>query len=357
MKKIKKHISNPENRKFDKDKIKQEMLNNISEPVKLKDPKNTPAIQNNEQTKKIKKLVKHTQHHFDKKERNQADPYQNFGESKNIKKLAKKMLKAQPENVSNLKTQIQTLKRLQKLPNTEVRLNRYIAHCGICARREADTLIKSGKIKVNGEVVKELGKKINVKTDIVEYEGKKIEPKKFVYILMNKPKDCLCTVKDPQGRRTVLDIVEGVTPDRVFPVGRLDRNTIGVLLLTNDGELAQRLMHPSYQVPKIYQVTLTEPLQRADMEAIKKGITLDDGLVQVDDIEYVPNSYRKQVIIQIHSGRNRVIRRLFEYLDYQIEKLDRIMYAGLTKKAVPRGKFRFLDESEIEALRKMVGLN
>jgi 23S rRNA pseudouridine2605 synthase len=214
-----------------------------------------------------------------------------------------------------------------------------------------------GKIKVNGEVVKELGKKINPEKDIVEFEGKKIEPQKFVYILMNKPKDCLCTLKDPQGRRTVIDIIGDATPDRVFPVGRLDRNTIGLLLLTNDGELAQRLMHPSYEIPKIYQVTLGEPFQRADMEAVRKGITLEDGLIQVDNIEYIPDTYRKQLIIQIHSGRNRVIRRIFEKLEYNIEKLDRVMYAGLDKKALPRGKFRFLNEEEIQSLRKLVHLD
>lgn len=294
---------------------------------------------------------------YQKENKNFPNPYKNFGEKKNIKKLAKKMLKHHTANVTNLKTQLQTLKKLQQLPDNEVRLNRYIAHCGICARRDADLLIKSGKIKVNGEVVTELGKKINPEKDIVEFEGKKIEPQKFVYILMNKPKDCLCTLKDPQGRRTVLDIIGDIVPDRVFPVGRLDRNTIGLLLLTNDGELAQRLMHPSYEIPKIYQVTLNEPFQRADMEAVRKGITLEDGLVQVDNIEYVPDTHKKQLIIQIHSGRNRVIRRIFEHLEYEVEKLDRIMYAGLDKKALPRGKYRFLNEEEIQSLKKLVKMD
>jgi 23S rRNA pseudouridine2605 synthase len=294
---------------------------------------------------------------YQKENKNFPNPYQNFGGKKNAKKLARKMLKHHTANVTNLKTQLQTLKKLQQLPDNEVRLNRYIAHCGICARRDADLLIKSGKIKVNGEVVTELGKKINPEKDIVEFEGKRIEPQKFVYILMNKPKDCLCTLKDPEGRRTVLDIIDDATPDRVFPVGRLDRNTIGLLLLTNDGELAQRLMHPSYEIPKIYQVTLNESFQRADMEAIRKGITLEDGLVHVDNIDYIPDTYRKQLIIQIHSGKNRVIRRIFEHLEYEVEKLDRVMYAGLDKKALPRGKYRFLNEEEIQSLKKLVRMD
>lgn len=362
MKKIKLHKSTaPEDKKFDRNKIKQEKLGLKSD--KNYQQKTSNSTQNlkkqwntqKQSSKADKKNLQHTQSNEVSK-KDSINPYENFGGSKNIKKLAKKMLKKHPANVTNLKTQLQTLKKLQKLPKTEVRLNRYIAHCGICARRDADLLIKAGKIKVNGEVVKELGKKINPEQDIVEFEGKKIEPQKFVYILMNKPKDCLCTLKDPEGRRTVLDIIGDATPDRVFPVGRLDRNTIGLLLLTNDGELAQRLMHPSYQVPKIYHVTLSEPFQRADMDAVRKGIKLDDGIAQVDSIEYVPNTYRKQLIIQIHSGRNRIIRRIFEHLEYEIEKLDRVMYAGLTKKALPRGKFRFLTEEEIRSLKKLVNM-
>lgn len=389
MKKIKQDKTAPEDKKFDKHTIKQEKLgfqkeskntNNFgkknykSTSGELKTYSNKKKTANytdkaqkewdkNKTTSDIDKKINYknkfhnnSEEKFEKTRKNAFSPYENFGGRKNIKSLAKKMLKHQKANVTNLKTQLQTLKKLQQLPDDEVRLNRYIAHCGICARREADTLIKTGKIKVNGEVIKELGKKINPSKDVVEYQGKKIEPQKFIYVLMNKPKDCLCTLKDPQGRRTVLDIIGDAVPDRVFPVGRLDRNTIGLLLLTNDGELAQRLMHPSYEIPKIYQVTLTEPLQRADIEAIRKGITLEDGLVQVDNIEYVPDTHKKQVIIQIHSGRNRIIRRIFEQLEYDIEKLDRIMYAGLTKKALPRGKFRFLNEEEVESLKKLVKL-
>lgn len=356
MKKIKSHKTTaPEDKKFDKDKVKQEKFGFHKEKKQWnKDKTQSSFDKKNTYSDTKNKPYTSSESRFQKENKNFPDPYQNFGGRKNTKKLAKKMLKHQTANVTNLKTQLQTLKKLQKLPANEVRLNRYIAHCGICARRDADVLIKMGKIKVNGEVVKELGKKINPQKDIVEFEGKIIEPQKFVYILMNKPKDCLCTLKDPQGRRTVLDIIGDATPDRVFPVGRLDRNTIGLLLLTNDGELAQRLMHPSYEIPKIYQVTLNEPFQRADMEAVRKGITLEDGLVKIDNIEYVPDTYRKQLIIQIHSGRNRIIRRLFEHLEYQIEKLDRIMYAGLTKKALPRGKFRFLTEEEIQSLKQLV---
>jgi len=359
MKKIKTNKTAPEDKKFDKDKVKQEKFGFQKESTTSNNFKKKTYKKSSEYSKASSYTQESTQGSSYKKKENKnfPSPYQNFGGKQNIKKLAKKMLKHQTANVTNLKTQLHTLKKLQELPDNEVRLNRYIAHCGICARREADLLIKMGKIKVNGEVVKELGKKINPEKDIVEFEGKKIEPQKFVYILMNKPKDCLCTLKDPQGRRTVIDIIGDATPDRVFPVGRLDRNTIGLLLLTNDGELAQRLMHPSYEIPKIYQVTLSEPFQRADMEAVRKGITLEDGLIQVDNIEYIPDTYRKQLIIQIHSGRNRVIRRIFEKLEYNIEKLDRVMYAGLDKKALPRGKFRFLNEEEIQSLRKLVHLD
>ncbi|MCS7028208.1 MAG: rRNA pseudouridine synthase [Bacteroidia bacterium] len=365
MNKFKGNRSAPDERKFDKDKLKQEIMQDMTKNIaQTSNKKNSTSKDKPVVVRKLKKVDKGHQNSksntvnslSDKVEDNSFDPYSNFGNYDNIRKLAKKVLKQNSANFTDLKTQMQTLKRLQKLPQTEVRLNRYIAHCGICARREADQLIRQGKIKVNGVVVKELGKKINPQTDVVEYQGKPIQPKKFVYILMNKPKDCLCTLKDPKGRRTVIDIIGNATPDRVFPVGRLDRNTIGLLLLTNDGELAQRLMHPSYKIPKVYKVTLSEPLQKADIEAIRKGITLEDGLVEIDDIEYVPDTHKKQVVIQIHSGRNRVIRRLFEHLGYQIEKLDRIIYAGLTKRALPRGKFRFLTEEEIHALRKMVGL-
>jgi 23S rRNA pseudouridine2605 synthase len=230
-------------------------------------------------------------------------------------------------------------------------LNKYIAHGGICSRRDAADLIRQGKVTVNGKPVTEPGTKV-VPTDLVKVNGKKVTiSRNFVYVLLNKPKDYLTTMDDPQGRRTVLDLIRAATTERVFPVGRLDRNTSGVLLLTNDGDLAQKLAHPSHEIKKVYHVTLDKALTKADFDKIVAGVTLEDGPAFVDVLAYADPKDRAQVGLEIHSGRNRIVRRIFEHLGYDVRGLDRVMYAGLTKKNVQRGKWRLLTEKEIRILK------
>ena len=230
-------------------------------------------------------------------------------------------------------------------------LNKYIAHSGVAARREAAELVKQGLVKVNGETVNEPGFKVSPK-DEVRVNGKKIFlAKNLVYILLNKPKDFITTTDDPQGRKTVLDIIARATTERVYPVGRLDRNTSGVLILTNDGELAQKLTHPSNEVKKVYHVTLNKPLEKRDFEQILSGVTLDDGPANVDVLAYADSKDKSQVGVEIHSGRNRIVRRIFEKMGYDVRNLDRVVFAGLTKKNVDRGKWRFLTEKEVRDLK------
>lgn len=232
-------------------------------------------------------------------------------------------------------------------------LNKYVAHAGICSRRDAAEFVKSGKVSVNGQTITEPGFKVS-RTDEIRFQGKKLSSaKNLVYILLNKPKDHITTTEDPQGRKTVMDIVKKATAERVYPVGRLDRNTTGVLILTNDGELAQKLSHPSYEVRKIYEVTLDKPLVKKDFEELMNGITLEDGFIAPDSLAYA-NARDKSVIgIEIHSGKNRIVRRIFEKLGYDVRNLDRVMYANLTKKNVERGKWRFLQEKEVRLLKFM----
>ncbi|HLI92446.1 MAG TPA: pseudouridine synthase [Puia sp.] len=231
-------------------------------------------------------------------------------------------------------------------------LNKYISHSGICSRRDAAELVRQGKVTVNGKPVTEPGTKVQP-TDIIKIGNKKLTiSHNFVYILLNKPKDYITTTEDPQGRRTVLDLIRTATTERVFPVGRLDRNTSGVLLFTNDGDLAQKLAHPSHQIRKIYHVTLDRPLTKADFDAIASGaITLEDGPASVDDLAYADPKDRSQIGLEIHSGRNRIVRRIFEHLGYDVRALDRVMYAGLTKKNVQRGHWRLLNEKEVRVLK------
>ncbi len=221
----------------------------------------------------------------------------------------------------------------------------------MAARREAAELVKQGLVKVNGETVNEPGHKVSAK-DEVRVNGKKIFlAKNLVYILLNKPKDFITTTDDPQGRKTVLDIIARATTERVYPVGRLDRNTSGVLILTNDGELAQKLTHPSNEVKKVYHVTLNKPLEKKDFEQILNGVTLDDGPANVDVLAYADSKDKSQVGVEIHSGRNRIVRRIFEKMGYDVRNLDRVVFAGLTKKNVDRGKWRFLTEKEVRDLK------
>jgi len=230
-----------------------------------------------------------------------------------------------------------------------IRLNRFIAQAGICSRRDADALIQNGEIKVNGKVVKELGTKVKP-IDKVTRRGKLIKPQKSAYVLLNKPKDFITTTDDPEDRKTVMQLVSRASRERIYPVGRLDRKTTGLLLFTNDGELAEKLAHPSHQIKKVYEVRLTKPLAKDDFTKLSQGVTLEDGKAPVDDLAII-SSDKKTIGIEIHVGRNRVVRRLFEHLGYEVEKLDRVTYAGLTKKDLPRGKWRHLTQKEIIHLK------
>lgn len=235
------------------------------------------------------------------------------------------------------------------LADQEIRLNRYISNAGICSRREADDLIANGEIKVNGKVVTELGTKVKRNDDVV-YKGKSLSREKKVYVLLNKPKNHLTTMDDPQGRRTVMDLVGHACEERIYPVGRLDRNTTGILLFTNDGELATALAHPSSNVKKVYRVELNKPISAHDFDQIANGVELEDGFMKPDNIAL--NELDPKILgIEIHSGKNRIVRRLFEHFGYEVERLDRTAYAGLTKKDIPRGKWRFLKQSELIRLK------
>ncbi|MDE6256570.1 MAG: rRNA pseudouridine synthase, partial [Muribaculaceae bacterium] len=235
-------------------------------------------------------------------------------------------------------------------PNEQIRLNKYMANAGIFSRREADEYITGGKVKVNGEVVTELGTKIS-RDDVVEFDEKVVTPERKCYVLLNKPKDCVTTSDDPNGRTTVLDIVKNACRERIYPVGRLDRNTTGVLLLTNDGDLASKLTHPKYVKKKIYHVWTDRDIAEEDMQRIADGIELEDGEIHADAISYVSDTDRNQAGIEIHSGRNRIVRRIFESLGYRVTKLDRVYFAGLTKKNLPRGRWRYLTQEEVNYLR------
>lgn len=236
-------------------------------------------------------------------------------------------------------------------PNEPIRLNKFMANAGVCSRREADELIQKGEVKVNGAPVTELGTKIT-RNDVVEYNDKVVTLESKCYILLNKPKDCVTTSDDPNGRTTVMDLIKGACTERVYPVGRLDRNTTGVLLLTNDGDLASKLTHPKYIKKKIYQVWTDKPISEDDMQHIADGVELDDGPIHADAISYVSPTDKKQAGIEIHSGRNRVVRRIFESLGYHVVKLDRVYFAGLTKKNLARGKWRYLTQEEVNFLKQ-----
>ena len=235
-------------------------------------------------------------------------------------------------------------------PNEPLRLNKFLANAGICSRREADEFIQAGVVTVNGEVVTELGTKIK-RTDEIKFHDQPVTLKKKVYVLLNKPKDCVTTSDDPQQRKTVMDLVKNVCPERIYPVGRLDRNTTGVLLLTNDGDLASKLTHPKFLKKKVYHVYLDKNVTAHDMQQIAQGIELEDGEIHADAIEYASDTDKSQVGIEIHSGKNRIVRRIFEHLGYRVVKLDRVQFAGLTKKNLRRGDWRFLTEKEVEMLR------
>ncbi len=237
----------------------------------------------------------------------------------------------------------------KRAADTEMRLNRFIANAGICSRRDADKYISAGLVTVNGKVVSELGVKVKT-TDDVRFDGRRLIPEKKVYLVLNKPKDYVTTTDDPYAEHMVIDLVKNACPERIYPVGRLDKSTTGVLLFTNDGELSDKLTHPSHRVKKIYQVSLDKPLTKNDMLRIAEGIELEDGLIAADAINYVEGN-KSEIGLEIHSGRNRIVRRIFEHLGYRVKRLDRVFFAGITKKNVSRGKWRFLSEKEVQFLK------
>lgn len=309
-----------------------------------------------------------------KKETSNFEKFYKNSDKKELKEFSSKQLERLPlrkRNEGTLESKIEVTKardlkvnkdskRKVNAPNNyantsseDFRLNKYIAHCGLCSRREAATWVKAGKIQVNGQVM-DNPSYIVQKTDKILYDGKSIRPEIHkVYILMNKPKNVVTTLSDEKDRRTVLDLLGDRVAERVYPVGRLDRNSTGLLLLTNDGDLAQKLAHPSHQIKKIYHVGLNKNLTKNDFDKIMQGLKLEDGFTKVDSMDYVDDK-KDEVGIEIHSGKNRIIRRIFEQLDYEVKKLDRVYYGGLTKKNLPRGKFRFLLQQEVIMLKHFI---
>jgi len=235
-----------------------------------------------------------------------------------------------------------------------IRLNRYISNAGICSRRKADELIAAGVVAVNGVVISELGHKVDPMKDEIRYNGETLKREKMVYVLLNKPKDYITTTEDPHERRTVMHLVEKASKERIYPIGRLDRNTTGLLLMTNDGDLADKLSHPRNNITKLYQVELSKALAQGDLNKITYGLELEDGLIKPDSVSYVAGGSKREIGIQIHSGKNRIVRRIFEHLGYEVVKLDRVVYANLTKKDLPRGRWRYLDESEVIQLKHLI---
>lgn len=262
-------------------------------------------------------------------------PYRPYGNNQQTRYNPKKRLDYKEENLD---------------PDQPIRLNKYLANAGVCSRRDADKYITAGVVTVNNEIVTELGVKVK-RTDVVKFHDNPVSLEKKVYVLLNKPKGYVTTSEDPQNRKTVMDLVQGACPERIYPVGRLDRNTTGVLLLTNDGEMASKLTHPKFLKKKIYHVHTDQNVTLADMKRIAEGITLEDGEIRADAIEYASPTDKKQVGIEIHSGKNRIVRRIFESLGYHVVKLDRVYFAGLTKKNVRRGDWRYLTEKEVNMLR------
>lgn len=286
----------------------------------------------------------------DKKSKGKHGDFSKF-HKKESPKLIKKKAKAELDKYYEEKKKAKKVAPVRtKLPEF-IRLNKYIANAGVCSRREADELIANGEIKVNGKVVTELGTQVGRK-DKVTYKGKVLSPEKLVYVLLNKPKGFITTTDDPYERKTVMNLVEKACDERIFPVGRLDRNTTGLLLFTNDGDTAKKLTHPKHNIKKIYHVVLDKVLAKNDLLQIAAGIELEDGLIKIDKISYAEETDdKRQIGVELHSGKNRIVRRIFESLDYKVVRLDRVSFAGLTKKDVPRGRWRHLKEFEVNRLK------
>ena len=316
--------------------MKKKPTNNFSKFA----PKKSNAAVKEQFRQEKRKLKKEREDYFEKKKAEKraqfqaaSHPRDRFGNNKS-------------QNAEEKTGFIKRTVTVEQMP-----LNKFIAHSGVAARRDAAEMVKKGLVKVNGKLVTEPGHKVTAADDI-RVNGKKIFlAKNLVYILLNKPKDYITTTEDPQGRKTVLDLIRRATTERVYPVGRLDRNTSGVLLFTNDGELAQKLSHPSNEIKKVYHVTLNKPLDKKDFDKILKGVMLEDGMATVDVLAFADIKDKTQIGVEIHSGRNRIVRRIFEFLGYDVRNLDRVTFAGLTKKNVDRGKYRFLTEKEVRDLK------
>ena len=299
-------------------------------------------------------MKKNSPGHFDKfaKKKSNAAIKEQFKQEKRTWKKEREVFFEKKKQSATSNWQLakdQHVSSNQQPATSSMPLNKFIAHCGVCSRRDAAEFVKLGKVKVNNETITEPGHKVSTK-DEIKVNGKKISlTKNLVYILLNKPKDYITTTDDPHKRKTVLDLIK--LKERIYPVGRLDRNTSGVLLLTNDGELSQKLTHPSHEVKKVYHVTLNRPLDKKDFDRVLKGIDLEDGSASVDVLAYADVKDKTQLGVEIHSGRNRIVRRIFEHLGYDVKNLDRVMFAGLTKKNVERGKWRFLSEKEVRDLK------
>lgn len=321
---------------------------------KFINPKNNAAVkEKHKQEKKIAKKQKAAaiEKHFEDKRAARFKGFENKSEpDKKFDKRQKYPQKKQPipSKISSDSTEVK-----KKLIPGEMPLNKFLAHCGVTSRRDAVTLIIEGKVSVNKKIITQPAFKVNEKDDVF-YNGKKLfVTKNLVYILLNKPKDYITTTDDPQHRKTVLQLTKNATDQRIYPIGRLDRNTSGVLLLTNDGDLTQELTHPSFNIKKVYEARLDKPLTKADFEKILNGLKLEDGEIFADALAYADNKDKSVIGIELHSGRNRIVRRIFEHLGYDVKGLDRVMYANLTKKNVERGKWRYLSEKEVRLLKYM----
>ena len=319
-------------------------------------PKKKNSVIKEEFRQEKKKYRKERNAFFDKKK---EEEYQARMAKKNgMATVAANNAKGQsPKTIDTKKTphtkSAKAIAANDNAPTGIMPLNKYMAHCGVCSRRDAVALINNGKVKVNGNIATEPGYKVQPADEVIYNTKKLFVTKDLVYILLNKPKDYITTTDDPQGRKTVLQLIQKATTERVYPVGRLDRNTSGVLLLTNDGDLTQKLSHPSYEIKKIYEAKLDKPLTKSDFEKIVKGLKLEDGEILVDSLAYADSKDKSIIGIEIHSGRNRIVRRIFESLGYDVKGLDRVMYANLTKKNVERSKWRYLNEKEIRLLKYM----
>ncbi len=294
---------------------------------------------------------------FNRREERKPRAFEEYKNENNSSKRPRVKYNDEGERVISKNKNITPNQVQPKKDDKAVRLNKYIANAGICSRREADVLITTGVIKVNDEVVTTLGYKVQP-TDVVKYNGRVLKNEKKIYILLNKPKGYITTSDDPQQRKTVMELIDGACRERVYPVGRLDRMTTGLLLLTNDGEMTKKLTHPSFGAQKVYNAELDRPLTREDINTLLEGVELEDGVMKVDDVSWLNNTPmdKKKVGISIHSGKNRIIRRLFEALGYEVKKLDRVYFAGLTKKNLLRGQYRFLDDKEIGFLHMQKGM-